>query len=373
MNQPQESSGDTKWGKRWAANGLLLCLVIAFCLGVGEGLVRGFVSRIVLFPRYHTDAVYGEFTLRRLRPNMEFWHTSADGSWKFITNAQGFRDVEDYSYEKPDGVLRVLSLGDSQTQGFEVRQDQTFSEISERFLKEHGFKAQVFNTGISGFGMAEQLAFLENEGIKYKPDVVLVGFYANDFEDNIKAGLFALENGTLVVKKTTHIPGVRILNIINEIALNRWLSENSYLYSLTLNTVWNWSKRLLLTRAEARLQTEFSIRTEEITEYNRDLMVRLLERLYAFCREHGIRLIILDVPRRRRLRGPMVESSVPPNLIPAFRANSDIFLPAETVFAKFRREADIHMPNGQNHISEYGHRELGLAAGRAILRVLGRR
>ena len=92
-------------------------------------------EKIVLFPRYHSDANYGEFTLRRLRPNTTFWHTSIDGNWKFVTNAQGFRDERDFSYAKPPGRLRVLTLGDSHTEGFEVRQTQTYSAVMERFLR----------------------------------------------------------------------------------------------------------------------------------------------------------------------------------------------------------------------------------------------
>ena len=48
-----------------------------------EFVVRGlYKDETVLFPRYHTDARYGEFSLLKMRPNSEFWHTSIDGSWK---------------------------------------------------------------------------------------------------------------------------------------------------------------------------------------------------------------------------------------------------------------------------------------------------
>jgi hypothetical protein len=87
---------------------------------VAEGIVRLlFGGRIVLFPRFHDKASYGKYTIRRLRPNTTFWHHSVDGSWKFVTNSKGFRSDTEYSYDKPNGVLRVLCLGDSNTQGFE--------------------------------------------------------------------------------------------------------------------------------------------------------------------------------------------------------------------------------------------------------------
>ncbi len=59
-----------------AVNLTLLAVVSLICLGSCEIATRLlFGNQILLFPRYHTSAHYGEFTLRRLRPNYEFRHT----------------------------------------------------------------------------------------------------------------------------------------------------------------------------------------------------------------------------------------------------------------------------------------------------------
>ena len=88
-------------GKRVLGSLALNMVAIIVALGFGEVFLRVFFKdRIILFPRYQTDAQYREFTIRRLRPNREFWHTSVDGSWKFVTNSQGFRNKVDFSYEK---------------------------------------------------------------------------------------------------------------------------------------------------------------------------------------------------------------------------------------------------------------------------------
>ena len=170
-------------------------------------------ERINLFPRFHDAVTYGDFTIRRYRPGISFWHTSIDGQWHFKINNKGFRDSEDYYYEKPSKVIRVLVLGDSHTTGYEVRQEFSYPELIESSLKSYAIEAQALNTGISGFGTAEQLVFLENEGIKYEPDFVVVGFYGNDFENNVTTSLFRLENGVLTVGRTAHTPGIRIIAI----------------------------------------------------------------------------------------------------------------------------------------------------------------
>ena len=114
--------------------------------------------------------------------------------------------MRDFPYAKPAGTLRVLALGDSHTQGYEVRQDATYARGARALPQRQGKKAEVLNAGVSGFSTAEATAYLEDEGHRYQPGVVVLGFYANDFEDNLKAGLFGLEGGELVERKRDAFP-----------------------------------------------------------------------------------------------------------------------------------------------------------------------
>ena len=348
---------------------ILLAISLGFSLILGEFALRVFLKEeINLFPRYHTSAQYGEFTIRRFRPNTVFWHTSLDGQWKFVINAQGFRNDRNFSYKKPPGILRILSLGDSHTAGFEVRQDRTFSAVIERHLQENGIRTEVINAGVSGFSTAEELVLLENEGVKYRPDAVVLGFYANDFEDNIKAGIFGLDHNEIIVRKTEHIPGVRILNVINEFSILRWLSENSYLYSFALNTVWNFAKRLLTTRAKAKLQTEYAVPTGKVNDYQLELTARLIERIYTVCRRNNIRFIILDIPRFSK-QGK-IRSSVPPTLVDTMRANSDQFIYSKEILHDYRDAGEFHVLHGARHISELTHRLYGVETARSLIKMI---
>lgn len=344
--------------KAIAINVALLVIFSLAAFGVGEFVVRlVYKDSIFLMPRYHTDVKYGEFTLRRIRPNSRFWHTTADGSWEFVTNAQGFRNRKDYTHEKPKGVIRVMSLGDSHTQGYEVRQDATFSATAERYLEKHGHRAEVMNTGVSGFGSAEELAFLENEGIKYEPDIVILAFYANDFEDNIKAALYRLnDDGTLSIENRQHIPGVKLQNLIYRVPGVAWLSENSYFYSLFFNGVWAFYKTRLATDARATV-TEYAIPTEEkVSDYETALALALVKRMYEFCHDRGIRFIIMDIPT---LTG---DSSLGPTLLEKVAEMSDGFVDGPTLLADYFGVTEVHKPHGARHISEFTHAVLGVAA-----------
>ena len=342
--------------------------LISFALAalLGEFVVRVALKNwesSVLYPRYQTDYHYGPYTLRGIRPHSEFWHTSVDGSWKFVTNNRGFRDTRDFPYAKPAGTLRVLSLGDSHTQGYEVRQLATFSAVLERYLRSHGIRAEVLNTGVSGFSTAEELAFLENEGYRYQPDVVVLAFYANDFVDNLKADLFGLDQGRLVEHKHEHLPGVAIQKLIYNIPGVRWLSENSYFYSLLLNNVWVYFKERLARNAQA---TEYAIATESASKYEVDLALALIERMQRFCRERGMRLIVVDIPTEGK--SYHFSDSLPSAAQRALQAQRIEYVSAHALFSDYDGVVPLHVPHGNNHISELTHAAIGVELGRRIVR-----
>ncbi len=353
--------------KSWI-NWVLLTSSLLMCLIFGEVVVRAFFSDgIVLYPRYHAAATYGEFTIRRLRPETTFWHTSIDGSWRFTVDKQGFRDRRNFPYDKGGNSLRIIALGDSQTEGFEVRQEHTYAAVIEKYLDGRKRGAEVINAGVSGFSTAEEAVFLEYEGLKYDPDVVVLGFYANDFEDNVKADLFRVKDGALTVHSRQHVPGTALLKLHNAMPPLRWLSENSYLYSLAMNTVWGAAKSVLLSRKREELAAELAIATRAANAYEKSLAARLIERMYRLCKGAGVIFVVVDIPQA----GAPGEfrSSIPDDLLDTFERNSDALIRSEEVLAEYRNVAEFHVPHGQHHISEFSHTLLGVEIAQAIERL----
>jgi len=335
---------------------------------LAEIIVRAlYADETVLFPRYHTDVRYGTYTLRRIRPNSDFRHRSVDGSWRFVTNSAGFRNYMDFSYEKPANVIRVLVLGDSHTQGYEVRQESTYAAVLARYIERNsdGLSAEVINAGVSGFSTAEELLFLENEGTKYHPDVVVLGFYRNDLEDNTKTRLFVLDDqGELQVFKHEHVPGVKIQNVIYSVPGIQWLSEHSYFYSLLFNTTWQYYKARLKQQTTEEF-AELAVGMEnKFSDYTIDLGAKLIERMYASCQSIGAKLIVVDVPAFGESRP--LESSVPPELKPAVLKASDAYIDSVPLFSEFAGAAELHVPHGHRHISEFTHAIIGVSLGQEM-------
>lgn len=341
------------------SNFLLFIASIAVACLLAEGLLRLTVANgFVLFPRFHVAAQYGDYTLRRTKPGIAFTHTSVDGQWHYTINAQGFRDDHDYTYAKPPGVRRILVLGDSHTLGYEAHASAIYSKVLERRLTALGHKVEVLNTGVSGFSTAEQLAFLEQEGFRYSPDVVVLGFFRNDFEDNIKADLFRLDQGRLVEVKKTYAPGVHVLEAINRIPGTPWLSQWSYLYSVGLNAAWNAGKRGLLNKARANLATEYAISTQELNRPMEELELALVRRMHSATKAHGVSLVIADIPVRDGQGGFL--PSVPENMVATFRGDSEAFAGSQDYLARYAGQTEFHVPHGNWHINEFTHLILGL-------------
>ena len=94
-------------------------------------------------------------------------------------NSHGFRDRE-YDLAKPDDFYRIGVIGDSITFGNNLEADETYSKHLENLFKEHRMAVQVLNFGVGGYDTAQEVAFLEEIGLKFDIDEVIVGYCMND-------------------------------------------------------------------------------------------------------------------------------------------------------------------------------------------------
>lgn len=346
-------------------NTIALIVSLLVAIGLGEIAIRLIYGKQMnMFPRYHSAVNYGSYASRRIRPNSSFTHKSQDGSFYFVTNNRGMRDERPIEYEKPEGECRILVLGDSHTQGYEVNQYETYSVILEKALLGKGKNVRVLNAGVSGFSTAEALVFLEQEGIKYQPDAVVLGFFANDYSDNIKDGLFKLEGDSLIVSGTSFQPGVKLQDFLYQFGLIRWMSEHSYLYSFVFNAVWDLSKQWLI-RSQSEKQNEIKDNTQSVQkEYAigmKDaslqevrLALLLLQKIKAICRSHNIPFVIVDIPQLP------FQSSIPIAYDAEFKSACDSLLSSRLLIEKYKLLKQTHVPHGHNHISTESHAMLGV-------------
>jgi hypothetical protein len=116
---------------------------------------------------------------QRLAANYTGWFAGVPAQ----TNALGFRDSRNYSLEKARNTFRILVLGDSVTFGHGAPFETTYPYLLEQRLRSWrpDVNWEVWNLGVPGYNTAQELAHLQEVGPLYRPDLVVVGFFPNDF------------------------------------------------------------------------------------------------------------------------------------------------------------------------------------------------
>ncbi|HKC05022.1 MAG TPA: SGNH/GDSL hydrolase family protein [Patescibacteria group bacterium] len=104
-----------------------------------------------------------------------FW---ASISAEYNFNKDGLNDQLDYSTTKPDGVFRIITLGDSFTFGEFVDTKDNWPERLENLLNKQIAcpnikKFEVINLGMRGFDIPYIVKRFTDLGLKYSPDLVV--------------------------------------------------------------------------------------------------------------------------------------------------------------------------------------------------------
>ena len=98
-------------------------------------------------------------------------------------NSQGFRDRE-YHAKKPDQVVRVVGIGDSVMFGWGVEEAESFLGVAEARLNsaQTSHKYEIINCAAPGYNTTMEVATLEDKGLGFQPDLVVVSYVANDID-----------------------------------------------------------------------------------------------------------------------------------------------------------------------------------------------
>ncbi|MFH0854071.1 MAG: SGNH/GDSL hydrolase family protein [bacterium] len=138
-------------------------------------------------PLYLADE-YGN-TIHQKNLNDLFYSTEKKSEVKLKTNKEGFIG-NDYPLEKGTSTFRIAVLGDSFAEAIQIDTDKNFVSLLENQLNEFDYekfnnkKIEAMNFGIGGQGTFEELKIYKYYVQKYNPDLVLLVFFPNDFENN---------------------------------------------------------------------------------------------------------------------------------------------------------------------------------------------
>lgn len=136
-------------------------------------------------------------------PHLEATLRFPEFTYELRTNALGLRGPE-VDLRPDPGVFRIISVGDSFTEGFGVSETDSWPLQLERLLTNYAPAQRVesINAGVAGSDPVFEYTLLEEVLAPMRPDLVLQAVSANDLEDLCGRGGFERyrPDGSVVLK-----------------------------------------------------------------------------------------------------------------------------------------------------------------------------
>ena len=98
----------------------------------------------------------------------------------YQTNSIGLRSNEEFDHNSPNKI-RISTFGDSFTFCAEVSNKETWQE----HICDSTNNVEILNFGVSAFGLDQSFLRFIKEGMKYKSDIILIGFLSENIFRNV--------------------------------------------------------------------------------------------------------------------------------------------------------------------------------------------
>ena len=345
MTRPEDAGGRRSTLKQ---NVALLLSSITFVLGAGELVARCLLPAPLpwLYPqiRYRPDPAL----IFSLLPDQRSY--SADKTVSI--NSRGLRGGT-LPYGR-DARPRILVLGDSIVFGYGVMEGEDVSSRVRGRLAEKGMEVEILNTGVPSYNLDQEVAFLEQEGLRYSPDWVVVGFCWNDLSD--KTGVRVSPEGWLVEEgpERPH-PARRWLASEAGYRLRNAIKRSRLAYATAeglraLNGLWRED-------AHARYRRDvLEGRESETVQRGWERVDEGLRRLRELSSQNGFRTLVVAFPLQLRLDREYPASLYPGGLQDRCDREGLPFLDLEPAFrAAYSGHESLYIPYDGDHPNARGH------------------
>ena len=279
---------------------------------------------------------------------------------RLTINAKGLRGPE-VAYRKPESTTRILYLGDSVTFGALVADDaRIFSHlVARRLAASTGRAIEAINAGVDGYSPWQEALFLEREGLRYEPDLVVVTLVWNDLieEAFLRGARRDVERFQLRRTATTR--------------LERMTSRSGlFLLADRVASALGWRARAdASTRLAEGLSVPSLVRDPARPEARDAWRATLgsLDRIVDLCRHSGTRLLLLRMPYRFQLDEPTPVQPMLESWIAARGVDALDLLPALSAPGGPGAKTGPSPFVDDSHLSEAGHALVAEAVARHLL------
>lgn len=188
--QGARSTGALRNGRRpWAARVGIYVLLLAGGLAVGllacEAAIRLLPRRWVPELASYEERAFYLGSLVRPSKNPELYFEVVPNNAKVGANSAGYRGPL-YPESKPEGVRRIVGIGDSCLWGWGVSEEEGCLRQLESLLAEAtSAPVQAVNLAVPGYNSKQELEQFRVRGLRFAPDLVVVGYNHNDMHRTI--------------------------------------------------------------------------------------------------------------------------------------------------------------------------------------------
>ena len=318
---------------------VLLSTLVAILLAEIAVRIAGYRSMYAGTQFFQYDPTIGW----RLLPNLEGPFERPQFQSYVRINRHGLRD-RDHSYDKKPDTKRILVLGDSFVWGYGVNEEEVLTRRMEAGLP----GVEVINAGATAYGTAQELLWLEREGLKYHPDLVVLVLYKNDLYDNMTPVYNGYHRPLMVLNEdgSLKLTGVPCSHGSLRDMLRKWLVRHSALMGIALRSNFRFLLRLdqpLFGTEPRDMRSENKDSGAPDRKYPVQLTLALVEQMRQVALGQGARLLVVavchhDDPCKDVVRG-LAEKNFPILALDDFKGYS----PADMVIS------------GDEHWNSVGH------------------
>jgi lysophospholipase L1-like esterase len=211
----------------------LLFIIVSLFIGIGIALVI-LESFLRLDQKFGYNYSLCKFKNERLKlldkDNFRYIRPSALLGYEIIPNSKYGLPVASNSYgligreyklSKDKNTFRILLLGDSIAWQDWSRQSLE-KELNSHPLFNVKYKFEIWNAGCPSYDVRRYYLYLKHKGLNYKPDMVIIFLFMNDFELNTNVYYKNQAGAT-----EYYFP---ISEISKRICVNPFLMKHAYLY-----------------------------------------------------------------------------------------------------------------------------------------------
>jgi lysophospholipase L1-like esterase len=295
------------------------------------------------------------------------------GDVEVRVNERGFRGPV-IPYPKTPGATRIVYLGDSVTFGYRVaRWEDTFPFVLEGMLEAADSLAiETVNLAVEGYSQWQQALVLADEGDRYAPDLVVIGFVLNDVTEMFHLARFGGADEGFQLRHSYTSRWDRLLsksalvyqiqNVVREVKAKRKLGDDLRLGAIRQQALE--VETLMTNPDQANVKVAW------------DIALADLQGIVDHCAARGVPVLVVVFPFAVQLSDPGAMSA-PQRVIESYAAARGIatvdLLPLLAAHSRATGNAPTDLFVDHDHLSVEGHRVTAALLAEPIAAILSAR